>query len=189
MPSNIGKLYLWTEKGALLHAKSLNTDKAWEVYDHLVETYFNVKNIKANLNSLSPQLQLLINLEIEQKEIKKELKDTNARLDNIKELVALNPIQWRNDTAELINKMALIAGGYEHIRAIRQESYKLLDERFGVSLNIRLANKRKTLALNGVCKSKIDKVNPLDVIEDDKKLIEGYIAIIKEMAIKYGAVA
>ena len=29
-------LYLWTEKGALLHAKSLNTDKAWEVYDYLM---------------------------------------------------------------------------------------------------------------------------------------------------------
>ena len=27
------KLYLWTQKGAFLHAKSLNTDKAWEVYD------------------------------------------------------------------------------------------------------------------------------------------------------------
>ena len=35
-----GKLYLWTERGALLHAKSLNTDKAWEVYDFLVEHYF-----------------------------------------------------------------------------------------------------------------------------------------------------
>lgn len=34
------KLYLWTERGALLHAKSLNTDRAWEVYDRLVETYF-----------------------------------------------------------------------------------------------------------------------------------------------------
>lgn len=34
------KLYLWTEKGALLHAKSLGTDRAWEVYDILVETYF-----------------------------------------------------------------------------------------------------------------------------------------------------
>ena len=33
-------LYLWTEKGALLHAKSLNTDKAWEVYDYLVDFYF-----------------------------------------------------------------------------------------------------------------------------------------------------
>lgn len=36
-------LYLWTEKGALLHAKSLNTDKAWEVYDYLVDFYFRAK--------------------------------------------------------------------------------------------------------------------------------------------------
>ena len=41
--SRINQLYLWTEKGAFLHAKSLNTDKAWEVYDHLVDTYFNRK--------------------------------------------------------------------------------------------------------------------------------------------------
>ena len=39
----ISKLYLWTEKGALLHAKSLNTDKAWEVYDYLVDFYFRAK--------------------------------------------------------------------------------------------------------------------------------------------------
>jgi hypothetical protein len=39
----ISKLYLWTEKGALLHAKSLNTDKAWQVYDFLVDFYFRVK--------------------------------------------------------------------------------------------------------------------------------------------------
>lgn len=39
----ISKLYLWTEKGALLHAKSLNTDKAWEVNDYLVDFYFRVK--------------------------------------------------------------------------------------------------------------------------------------------------
>lgn len=35
--------YLWTEKGALLHAKSVNTDKAWEVYDYLVDFYFRAK--------------------------------------------------------------------------------------------------------------------------------------------------
>ncbi|HJB95508.1 MAG TPA: ORF6N domain-containing protein [Candidatus Mediterraneibacter intestinigallinarum] len=35
--------YFWTEKGALLHAKSLNTDKAWEVYDYLVDYYFRVE--------------------------------------------------------------------------------------------------------------------------------------------------
>ena len=39
-------LYLWTEKGALLHAKSLNTDKAWQVYDYLVDFYFRPKKEK-----------------------------------------------------------------------------------------------------------------------------------------------
>lgn len=39
----VPKVYLWTEKGALLHAKSLNTDKAWEVYDYLVDFYFRAK--------------------------------------------------------------------------------------------------------------------------------------------------
>lgn len=42
----VNKLYLWTEKGALLHAKSLNTDKAWEVYDYLVDHYF--RTVKEN---------------------------------------------------------------------------------------------------------------------------------------------
>lgn len=39
-------LYLWTEKGALLHAKSLNTDKAWEVYDYLVDFYFRANQTR-----------------------------------------------------------------------------------------------------------------------------------------------
>lgn len=39
-------LYLWTEKGTLLHAKSLNTDKAWEVYDYLVDFYFRQQEVK-----------------------------------------------------------------------------------------------------------------------------------------------
>ena len=42
---NASKLYLWTERGALLHAKSLNTDRAWEVYDRLVETYFRASKV------------------------------------------------------------------------------------------------------------------------------------------------
>ncbi|WP_211103015.1 ORF6N domain-containing protein [Azospirillum sp. B21] len=34
---------LWTERGALAHAKILETDEAWQVYDRLVDTYFAVK--------------------------------------------------------------------------------------------------------------------------------------------------
>ena len=59
------KVYLWTERGALLHAKSLNTDKAWEVYENLMEFYFAVKE-KQNavvsidyLNSLQSKIEML----------------------------------------------------------------------------------------------------------------------------------
>lgn len=45
----ISKLYLWTEKGALLHAKSLNTDKAWQVYEYLVDFYFRAKENKPEI--------------------------------------------------------------------------------------------------------------------------------------------
>ena len=34
-------LYLWTERGCARHAKMLSTDKAWEVFEMLEDTYFN----------------------------------------------------------------------------------------------------------------------------------------------------
>ncbi len=39
---------------------------------------------------------------------------------------------------------------------------------------------------SGVSKTTLSKLNYLDVIAEDKKLIEGYVAIVKDMAIKYG---
>jgi len=57
-------LYLWTERGALLHAKSLNTDKAWEVYEGLMEFYFTIKENELAVTSKSDfvELQAKINM-------------------------------------------------------------------------------------------------------------------------------
>ncbi|QNU22302.1 ORF6N domain-containing protein [Geobacillus thermoleovorans] len=76
---NINKLYLWTEKGAWLHAKSLNTDEAWEAYERLVDEYYNVKENAVNLQMLSPQLQTLISLELRQKQLEKELEEAKSK--------------------------------------------------------------------------------------------------------------
>ena len=40
---NTRSLTLWTEKGAARHAKILDTDQAWDVYEQLEEVYFAVK--------------------------------------------------------------------------------------------------------------------------------------------------
>ena len=54
-----------------------------------------------------------------------------------------------------------------------------------MSLKRRLDNKRRRLAEEGVGKSRREKLNRLDVIADDKKLIEIYVSIVKQMAAKY----
>ena len=81
--SKIRTLYLWTERGALLHAKSLNTDKAWEVYDQLVETYFRAKKAETALQNLSPQLQFMIRIETEQNEMRKDLDGAIQRIEEL----------------------------------------------------------------------------------------------------------
>lgn len=39
---NVNALTLWTERGAARHAKMLNSDKAWDVFELLEETFFRV---------------------------------------------------------------------------------------------------------------------------------------------------
>lgn len=119
-------------------------------------------------------------------EQEKKINSISNKVDGIREVVALNPTDWRRDTSLMISKMAHVNNDPDMIHDLRTESYKLLNQRMGVDVQCRLTNKRRRMADEGVCKSKRDKLNALDVIGDDKKLIEGYVAIIKEMAIKYG---
>lgn len=74
------KLYLWTEKGAFLHAKSLNTDTAWEVYDRLVDNYF--EKPKAVPMTTDQKIQLLAqgNVELTERidKVDKDLQEFKA---------------------------------------------------------------------------------------------------------------
>jgi uncharacterized protein YukE len=100
------KLYLWTEKGAWLHAKSLNTDEAWEAYERLVDEYYSIKENAINIQMLSPQLQALVSLELRQKQLEKELEEAKKqvtavqhRLDNIDRIDTIGDLRQR------LNKM------------------------------------------------------------------------------------
>ena len=139
-----------------------------------------------DLDALSPTLRVLINLELKQKEQDQAIEAVNRRLDDIRDVVSLSPNSWRPDARTLIYSISQKLGGNEYIRDVQAEIFKLVDERAGVSLETRLTNKRRRMADEGACKSRRDKLNKVDVIAEDKKLIEIYIAIVKEMAVKYG---
>lgn len=152
-----------------------------------------IKGQALNTSELSPELQMFKQIfdtvakqQLENKQIKEEIKETKEEIKGIREAVTLEPNQWRKDTATLINKIANKLGGFEHIKPIRDEAYALLNNTYGVDINRRLLNKKKNMALEGCSKSKIDKVNYLDVIAEDKKLINGYINIVGRLAVKYG---
>ena len=179
-------LVLLTESGYLMLVKSFTDDLAWDVQRALVNNYFRVKTTETNLQNLSPELRLLISLELKQKQHDEELAAVNRRVDGIRDVVALDTNSWRNDARKLIVGIAQTMGGNDYIRDVNAEVFRLVDERGGVSLATRLTNKRRRMAEEGVCKSKRDRLNKVDVIADDKKLIEIYVAIVKEMAVKYG---
>jgi hypothetical protein len=94
LPTNLNKIYLWTEKGAFLHAKSLNTDKAWEVYDRLVDEYFSKKeDTGLPMTYRDAVAQLLESLDREA-ELQAQL-DTSKDWYSIKRVAALNGVSWK----------------------------------------------------------------------------------------------
>lgn len=104
LPTSTPKLYLWTEKGAFLHAKSLNTDKAWEVYDHLVDNYFNKKKPL----TVMEQIQILAqgNIELEQK-----IDSVDRDLQEFKKDMPLLALECQRITVAKNKKVVPLLGG------------------------------------------------------------------------------
>lgn len=154
-------------------------------------------SVQSQFADLSPQLQVLIQMETRQKQIEARqaeqataLAGLEQKLQNTCEVIALDKTAWRKDSEHLINKIARATGeGYGGIRLVYEEIYRSIESRAGVSLSTRLTNKRNRMAGEGVCKSKRDKLTRIDIIAEDKKLIEIYVAIVKELAVKYGICA
>lgn len=197
--ANSKNIYILSEQGYIALVSLMRTEKAKELRKKFRREYFAMrKQIKEqkptciedliimqaqSLKDMRQQLNQANNNALRANKLAIEAKEETEK---IKEVVSLDATSWRSETQTLIAKIARNQGGFEHINLLKSESYELLNKRFGVNLDIRLTNKRRRMAEEGVSKSKRDKVNYLDVISEDKKLIEGYVSIVKDMAIKYG---
>lgn len=178
--------YVLTKEGVMVLALRYDANARIKVVRKLNELERR-NSSQIDVSNLSPELQMfnsifksLAQVELSNREVKQEIQD-------MRDVISLDSRSWRTDGHALIIKSAQKLGGNQYIEQLTKEVYKLIDARFGVNLNQRLTNKRRRMAEEGVCKSKRDKLNKMDIIAEDKKLIEGYIAITKELAIKYGA--
>lgn len=104
-------IYLWTEKGAFLHAKSLNTDVAWEVYDRLVDTYFEVKKSLTQLEILQQSVEILNRHD-------KELRQIDSRMDKLEFDIPLYGSEADELSSHVKRKGVAVLGGK------KSEAYK-----------------------------------------------------------------
>ena len=134
--SRINKLYLWTEKGAFLHAKSLNTDKAWEVYDRLVDEYFEKPKLPSW--TMDDKIQILAQGNIE---LKEKIDAVNDDLQEFKRDMPLLALECQKITKAKNQKVVPLLGGKDSPaykdNSIRQQVYSDIDAQlrreFGVN--------------------------------------------------------
>lgn len=197
-------IYLLSERGYAKLIKIMDTDLAWEVHDQLMDEYFHLREEQQQQTlpqDLSPQLQFMINMELEQKKMQQQLnqvnhhaleakataEQTSKQMEIVKDAMLLDHDSWRKDCNNIINKVAKERGGTrEAYREVRDEVYYIVQQRAGANLKQRVINKQDRMRREGIAKSTIDKVCQIDVIAEDKRLKEIYIAVVKEMAVKYG---
>ena len=100
-------LHLWTKRGAARHSKMLGTERAWDVFDELEESYFNP------MKNMTPEEFLLYSAQrmVEQA---KAIKAANARIDKVDE--RLLEVESKQMT---IDEHHYTIIGYANLRGIR----------------------------------------------------------------------
>lgn len=177
-----------TEQGYLMLVKSFTDDLAWKVQRQLVSSYFKVRQTVDE--RLSPETKMLFQMinqiavsEIKAKEAKelaeKAVKTTEAIKDAVKPIFD----NWRVEINSKFNRIQKSVD--QPFNILRGEMYKELEKRAGCNLDIRLKHRRENMEKNGCSKSRINSLNKMDVIEEEKKLREIFSKIVSEYEIKY----
>lgn len=185
------KEYLLTRDGFSLLVMGFTGTKALQWKLKYIEAFNKMEeHIKAEQRPtciediLITQLQEMKSLKAEVQANKLGLEDVKKETKGIRDIVAINSKDWKSDCKSIVVQIAQ----KENInyQDVYREAYSALEKRAACQLSIRKTNIQKKMALEGICKSKIDKVTKLDAIESDKRLVECFLGIVKEMAIKYG---
>lgn len=155
------------EKGIIFSAQYVKAFNRME--KELMQPKTELEVLAATVNNMVQQEKRITVIENEQK--------------RIFDLIGLNPSNWRKEINKIIRLIAKESGLSHSI--IWSESYKTLETRGKCNLQRRLDNKRNNMKKEGASKTKVEKANFMDIIDEDTKLTEIFLAIVKDMAVKY----
>lgn len=109
------KFYLWTEKGAWLHAKSLNTDAAWDAYEMLVDEYYKV--IEQKPLTAREQLHLIMQANEETAQrvdvIEETVSEVKVEIEDLRDNLYITSLQAKTIRNKVGEKVYESLGGKE----------------------------------------------------------------------------
>ena len=138
--AKVNAFYLWTEKGALMLAKSLNTDKAWEAYECLVDTYFSVR-AQGQLSQRPDRTKAL------------QVKEMNARVRMSNQFLKLANIETtlsKDYKSILIAKAAEVLAGEEILPLPKSEQKMYTATEIGKMLGVSAQKIGRLSSQNGM---------------------------------------
>ena len=182
--------YLLTRKGCDMVANKMTGEKG-VLFTAAYVTQFDemekrLQKPQSSLDILEATVRALREMETRQQEQSLKLDDVTRKVESIGNTIAINPNGWRKSTHDAIVKIAQVMGGNQYIVDVQRDIYRLMKERFGFDVKRRLSNRRARLMLNGSSATEVKKLNYLDVIASDKRAVEAYVQIVREMCIHYG---
>lgn len=190
---NAKTLYLWTQKGALLHAKSLNTDKAWEAYDRLVDSYFEKKESRIDRSQLSPEIQALYGLldnqaklELEQRRQQEEISRIDTTVSTMKEIFTQPIGDWKAEINARVREVAH-KSGIEY-QELYNRMYGELETTAHCSLKRLQENKKARMEKAGNTKTAIKEgTTKIAIIFEKPQLKAIFETIVRQYAMRYCA--
>ncbi|MCC2820681.1 antA/AntB antirepressor family protein [Lachnoclostridium pacaense] len=176
-----------------------NGEKAEEARDYFTKVEDGAKQMVLRMQEMSPQLQVMINMELEQKRQAKEQERQAAELAEVREnqktltQALIKPAEvdfrtWVNNCLSAIAESEgylYIGNSQERHRVVRTESYERLTRKRPCRLDQRVMQARGKATMAGANQSQINAINKLTVIEADKDLRPVYESVIREMLAAY----
>ncbi len=133
--------------------------------------------------NFSRELQVLIQHERMMAQHQKQLDEVQNKIETIQDTFLLQPTNWKKYVRDTIIGIALKqTGDYSAVHDIYIHLYDQLESRAGADLDARLRNRHNRMIQNGMTQTAVNKINKLDIIEDDKKLKEIFTAILREFS-------
>ena len=143
----------------------------------------NMKLVQNNVNAIYEEVEeskkIGLGAYLMAKDVSEDINEYMEQFKKVHEVV--NDSRWRKRTDTLLRTTAYSLGDIKCIANLRRKIYSVMEKRLGINFDDRIKRRGKRMAEEGICKSKIDKINPMTIITEDKRLIDSYVSAVRDV--------